>query len=135
MLIRSGLHSELRSELARVLVNPALDDDFLVRVKLHGVASLSVHIAEEAVFPSAEWKIGHWRGYTDIDADVSCGRLVPESARRCAARCEKRGLVAIRTALQERHRFVHVARMDQAQYRAKDFRIGKLARGRHAIEN
>src|SRR5882762_934896 len=124
MLIRSGL----RSELPRVLVHPALDDDFLIRVKLHGVASLSMHVAEEAVFPSAEWKIRHRRGHADIDADVACGRFVPESARRCAAGCEKRGLVAIGTALQERQRFIHVARMDQTQYRAEDFRIGKLAR-------
>src|SRR6266699_928629 len=94
-----------------------------------------MHIAEETIFPSTEWEIRHWRGHTNIDADVACRRLVPESPCRGPARCEKRGLIAIGTALQERHRFVHIVRMDQAQYGAKDFRIGKLARGRHPVEN
>jgi hypothetical protein len=52
-----------------VLVSPALDDDFLIRVKLDGVTSLALHVAEETVFPSTEWDIGHWRGHTDIDAN------------------------------------------------------------------
>jgi hypothetical protein len=59
----------LRSELPRVLVSPALDDDLLIRVKLDRVASLCGHVAEETVFPSTEWEIGRWRGYTDIDAN------------------------------------------------------------------
>jgi hypothetical protein len=52
-----------------VLVWPGLDHDLLVRVKLDGVTSLSMHVAEETVFPSTEREIGHWRGNTDIDAN------------------------------------------------------------------
>ena len=88
-----------RLELARVLVSPALDHDFLVRVELDGVASLRVHVAEETAFPSGEREIGHWRGYTDIDADIACRGFVPELARRRAAGSEERSLVAIRAAL------------------------------------
>jgi hypothetical protein len=60
---------ELRSEFARVLVSPVLDDDLLIRAKLDGVMPLSVHVAEETVFPSTKWKISHGRGHTDIDAN------------------------------------------------------------------
>ena len=127
--------SGLRSELPSVLVYPSLDDDLLIRVKLYGVTSLSVQIAEETVLPSSEWEIGHGRGHSDINADVACRGFVPESAPRRPAGCEKRSLVAIGTALQERHRLIHVARMDQAQYRAKDFRVGKLAGCGHTVEN
>ena len=69
-------------ELAGVLLSPAFDDDFFVGVELDGVASLRVHVAEEAAFPSGEGEISHGRGYADIDADVACGGLVTESARR-----------------------------------------------------
>src|SRR5713226_3547342 len=123
MLIRSGL----RSKLPSVLVYPSLDDDLLVRVKLDGVTSLAEKVAEETVLPSREREKSHWRGYSDVDADVACGGLVPKPACCGSARCEKRSLVAIGTPLQERHCFVHVVGMDQTQYRAKDFRIGKLA--------
>jgi len=91
MMICSGL----RSELPSVLVYPSLDDDLLIRVKLYGVTSLSVQIAEETVLPSSEWEIGHGRGHSDINADVACRGFVPESARRRPAGCEKRSLVAI----------------------------------------
>ena len=95
-----------------MLVYPSLDDDLFIRVKLYGVASLSMQVAEETVLPSSEREIGHGRGYSDIDADVACRGFVPESARRRPAGCEKRSLVAIGTSLQERHRLIHVARMD-----------------------
>src|SRR5258705_13496242 len=100
--------SGVRSELPSVLVYPSLDDDLFIRVKLYGVTSLSVQIAEETVLPSSEWEIGHGRGYDDIDADIAGWRFVPESARRRPARCEKRSLVAVGAALQEGHRLVHV---------------------------
>src|SRR5256886_15677007 len=116
MMIGSGL----RSELPSVLVYPSFDDDFLIRVKLYRVASLSMQVAEETVLPSSEREIGHGRGHSDINADVACRGFVPESACCRPARCEKRSLVAVGTVLQERHRLVHVARMDQAQYRTKN---------------
>jgi len=132
MMICSGL----RSELPSVLVYPSLDDDLLIRVKLYGVTSLSVQIAEETVLPSSEWEIGHGRATPILMPMFACRGFVPESAARAAPLdVEKRSLVAIGTALQERHRLIHVARMDQAQYRAKDFRVGKLAGCGHTVEN
>ena len=87
-LKKKPIYFVLPSELPRMLVSPALDDNLFIRVKLDGVASLSVHVAEETVFPSTEWKIRHWRGNTDIDADIACWRFVPESACRRPTRCE-----------------------------------------------
>ena len=67
-----------------MFLSPALDDDFLIRVKLDRVAPLSVHVAEEAVVPAAEGEIGHGRGHADVDADVSCGSFVAELPRAAA---------------------------------------------------
>src|SRR4029077_19618365 len=116
-----------RLELTCVLVSPSFDDNFFIGIKLDGVATLRVHVAEETAFPSSEGEICHWRRDADIDADVACGRLVPEPARCRTAGGEKRGLVAIRASLQEGQRIVHVSGVDQAEYRAEDFRVGKLA--------
>src|SRR5436309_11641675 len=67
-------------EFARVVFRPAFHDDFLVGVKLDGVAALPMHVAEKAVFPAAEREIRHRRGDPDVDADISCGCFVAESA-------------------------------------------------------
>src|SRR5215472_10250813 len=69
-------------ELSRVLFGPALDYHFLICVELDGVAALAVEIAEEAILPSAEGKVGHGRGDADIDADVAGRGFVAETARR-----------------------------------------------------
>src|SRR4030095_7618892 len=58
-------------ELARVLLGPAFDDNFLFRIELNRVAALAVHDAEKAVFPSAEWEICHRRCDPNVDADIS----------------------------------------------------------------
>src|SRR5438132_14007136 len=78
-------HTEAPSELSRILFCPALDDNFFLGVKLNLVSSLPVHNPKEAVFPSAEREIGHGRGDSDIDADVSGGRFIAEAARGRAA--------------------------------------------------
>ena len=124
-----------RLELAGVLVAPAFDDDFFIGVELDGVASLRVHVAEEAALPSGEGEISHGRSYPNIDADVACGSFVPEAARCRPAGSEKRSLVAVWAALQEGYRFVHVSGVDQTQYRAEYFRVGELAGCGHAVEN
>src|SRR6476660_9214340 len=90
-----------RLELARMLFDPTFDDHFFVGIKLDGVASLGVHVAEEAAFPSGEGKVGHGGGYADVDADVSGRGFVAESACGGSARGEERRLVAIRAALEE----------------------------------
>jgi hypothetical protein len=59
------------SELARALPCPALEYDFFIRVELDCVAALSVHNAEEAIFPAAERKVSHWSSDTNIDSDVA----------------------------------------------------------------
>src|SRR6266850_2159234 len=102
-------------ELARFLARPALDDDFGFGEKFDGVAALAVEDSEETLFPSAEWEIGHGGGGT--------------------ARGEKRGLVAVRAAAQKIHGFVNRIGVNETEYRAEDFRIGKLAGGRQAIKN
>ena len=68
-------------KLSRVFFGPALYYYFFVGVKFYGITALSVKIAEETVLPSGEREIGHRRGHADIDADISCGGFVFETAR------------------------------------------------------
>ena len=42
-------------ELARVLLRPALDDNFLVGIELNRVAALAVKVPEEVVLPYADF--------------------------------------------------------------------------------
>src|SRR4029077_21018224 len=86
------------SELARVLFRPALDHNPLLGIKLDRVASLCVHDAEAAVFPSAERKVCHWRGDANVNSDISGRSFIAEAPRRRAARCKQRCLVTKRAA-------------------------------------
>src|SRR5271157_4950499 len=122
------------SELARVLLRPALDHNFLLGVELDRVASLSVHDAEEAVFPSAERKVCHGRGHANVNSDIPRGSFIAEAPRRRPARRKQRCLVAKWTAGHHLHGFVHSAGVNQAEHRTKDFRVGQLAARRHAVE-
>src|SRR5437667_5032028 len=78
-------NTEAPSELARVFFCPALDYNLHLGIKLNRIATLPVHNPKEAVFPSAEREIGHGRGDSDVDADVSGGRFIAEAARGSAA--------------------------------------------------
>src|SRR6478672_6686381 len=100
-----------RLEFARVLFDPAFDHHFFIGVELDGVASLGVHVAKEAAFPSGEREVSHGRGYTDVDADVSGRSFVAKTARGGSARGEERRLIAVGTALQECDGFAHVSRV------------------------
>ena len=122
-------------ELAAVLLCPALDNNFLVRVELDGVSSLPVQVAEKTILPSAERKIGHGRRNTNVDPDIPCRSLVTELPRCGPAGCEQRCLVAIGTAFQKGERLIHVIGMHEAEHWSEDFGIGDLAAGRHVVEN
>ncbi len=126
-------HSKL--ELAGFLARPALDDDLGLGEKFHGVAPLAMENAEETFFPAAEGKIGHRRGYPDIDADISCGRFVTELARGGSARGKERSLVSVGAATKKFHGFINRVGVNQAEYGAEDFRIGKLAGGGQSVQN
>src|SRR5712664_2553167 len=122
-------------ELARFLARPALDDDLGFGEKLDGVAALAVEDSEETLFPSAEREIGHRGGDADIDADIPRGGLVAEFAGGGTAGGEERGLIAVGAAAQKIHGFINRIGVNETEYRAKDFRVGKLAGGRQAIKN
>src|SRR5260370_2729283 len=122
-------------ELAAVLFRPAFDDNFLVGIELDGVAALPVEIAEEAVLPSTEREVGHGRGNSNVDADISRGGFIAEAARGRTARGEQRGLIAVGTALEEGQRFVHVAGVDEAEHRTEDLGLGQLAALRHGVKD
>src|SRR5882672_1907711 len=122
-------------ELARFLARPALDDDFGFGEKFNGVASLPVKDAEETLFPSAEWEIGHRGGDTDIDANIPRGGLVAEFAGGGTAGGEERGLVTVGAAAQKIHGFVNRIGMNQTEHGTEDFRVGKLAGGRQVIKD
>ena len=59
------------SEFACPFAGPALDHDLRLGEEFHGVPSLSVQVAEEALAPSAERKERHGGRHTDVDADVA----------------------------------------------------------------
>ena len=99
-------------KLAGFLARPAFDYDFRFGEKFDGVAALAVEDAEETIFPAAEGKIGHRRGYTDVDADVARGRFITKLARSGAAGGEKRCLVSVVAAAEEFHGFLDGIRMN-----------------------
>src|SRR5262249_52484620 len=111
----------------RMLLAPTLDNDLLLGIELDCIATLSVHDTEEALFPSAKREIRHRCGYSNINADVPCWRLIAEAARRRSAGCEERRLVAKPAPRQELHRLVEVLRMDKAQHWTEDFRVAQFA--------
>src|SRR5215208_5927629 len=60
-----------RSKFPRPFFRPAFDNNFLVGIKLHSVAPLSVQHAQEAVLPAAEREISHRRRDPDVHAHVA----------------------------------------------------------------
>src|SRR5580700_7284240 len=87
-------------ELASFLPRPAFHDDLRFRVEFDGVAPLAMQDAKETFFPAAKREIGHRRGDADVDADISCGRLITEAARSGSVGGEERRLISVRTAPQ-----------------------------------
>src|SRR3954454_23798084 len=75
-------------ELPAVLLRPALHDNFFVCIELNGIAALAMKIAEEAIFPSAEWKIGHGGGDSDVDTNIPCRCFITKPPRGGAAGSE-----------------------------------------------
>src|SRR5258706_15162984 len=110
-----------------MLFGPAFNYDLLVGVELDGVAALAVKIAEEAVLPSAEREVSHGRGDADVDADISRGSFVAESACSRSARGEERCLIAVSATLEERKSIIHIIGVNEAQDGAEDFCVGEIA--------
>src|SRR3989440_9085414 len=88
-------------EFAGMFLCPALDDNFLVGVELGRVATLAVHVAEEAIFPATTREGRHRRGNAAVDPDISGRRFIEEAARRRATRSEYGSLIAVRIVVQE----------------------------------
>ncbi len=86
-----------------------------------------MHDAEEAVFPSAERKISHGRGDSNVNSDIPRRRFIAEAPRRRPARRKQRCLVAKRAAGHYVHGVVHVAGMNQAEHRTKDLSVRQFA--------
>src|SRR5579864_12171 len=122
-------------EFPAVLFRPALDDNFLVRIKLDSIPPLPMQIAEEAVLPSAEREIGHGRGDTNVDTNVPCRRFIAETARSRSARGKQRRLVAVGAALQKRQSLVQTLGMNQAQHWPKNLGVCDFARRRDIVKN
>ncbi len=118
-----------------MLIAPALDDYFFVGVELDGVATLRVHVAEEAALPAGEGEVSHGGSYADVNADVACGRFVAEAARGRSAGSEQGSLVAERAALKEGDGLVHVTGVNQAQHGAENFRVRQFTGGGNAVQN
>src|SRR5271154_1271462 len=59
------------SEFSRPFGGPALDNHLLIRVEFHGIATLSVQHAQEAILPAAERKVRHGCGHADIDTHIA----------------------------------------------------------------
>src|SRR5580658_434625 len=123
------------SELPRVLLRPALDHNFLFGVELDRIAPLCVHDPEETVLPSAEREICHGRGHANVNADIPRGSFIAKAPSRRTARRKQRRLIAKWTAGHHLHRFIHVAGMNQAEHRTKNFRVRQFAACRNAVEH
>src|SRR3984957_7154520 len=114
-------------ELARFLPRPALYNNFGLGEELDSVFALPMKNAEEAFLPSAERKVRHRRGNSDIDTDIPRGRFISKFARRRAARRKKRSLIPVRAALQEFHRFIDRIRVHEAQHGPENLGVRELA--------
>src|SRR2546421_11598846 len=91
-------------EFAGMFLCPALDDNFLVGVELDRVATLPVHVAEEAVFPATIREVRHRRGNADVDANISSRRVMTGAWRRRGTRTEERRLIAAEVSGKDRQR-------------------------------
>src|SRR5205807_6858582 len=96
-----------KSKLARPLLRPSFDYNFLFGVELDRVAPLAMHNSEETFLPTAERKVGHWCSHPDVDANIAGLHFVTEFARRRAAAREDRGSVTVETSGQNLKRFLH----------------------------
>src|SRR5690242_10711732 len=110
-------------ELARFPPRPALNYDLRFGVELHGVSSLSMEYAEEALLPTADREISHGRGHADVDADVSRRRFVAKLARRGATGGKQRSLIAERTLADELDGVVNRIGVNQTQHRPENLRV------------
>jgi hypothetical protein len=59
-------------------LGPTFDHNFLLREEFDRIHALSMHIAEERFFPTAEREERHRRCDTNIDADIACFSFVAE---------------------------------------------------------
>src|SRR5262249_41909605 len=105
-------------ELPRLLTRPSLDYDLRFGIELHGIFALTVQNSKEALFPSAERKVRHRRGHSNIDSYVSGRRLVAEFARRRTTHSKQRSLVAIRAATNKIDSRIDRIGVNQAQHRS-----------------
>ena len=87
-------------------LRPALNDDFLFRVKINRVTSLAVQVAKEAVLPAGKWEESHGSGNADVDL-FGCGftllRLGPNApaAGRIERAAAERGVPLTSVAIVE----------------------------------
>src|ERR1700691_3733943 len=109
-----------------MFLRPTFHYYFFVGVELDGVAALAVEIAEEAVLPSAEGEVGHGRGDSNVDANVSRRGFVAEAASGRSAGSEERRLITVGAALEEGQGVIHAIGMDEAQNGGEDFGIVEI---------
>src|SRR5688572_18774906 len=74
---------------------PPFDNYFFLCEEFNCIHTLPVHIAEERVLPSTEREKSHWRGHSDIDANIPRFRFVSKPARRVSARCKQTRLISV----------------------------------------
>src|SRR3984885_9163112 len=122
-------------EFPRVLLGPAFNHNLFVGIELDGIATLPVQIAEEAVFPSAEWKIGHGRGNSDVNPDIARGRFVAKAARGRSAGSEQRSLVAVGAVFEKGQSFVHIFGVNEAENGAENLCVSEIAGCGNVVEN
>src|SRR5215475_2421480 len=119
---RSVRHSALspsQHTFARIV--PAVQDYFVVSVKVKALVSLNVQIAEERLVPSREGKDGHRRGNADVDADHAAIDVARERARRAAVASEYDRAVAVSRLVGARDRLAQIIDPHHRQDRPEDF--------------
>src|SRR5579859_4365764 len=127
LLVATQLSSPAGSKFSRVFFRPSLHNHLFFRVKLHGVASLAMEHAEEAVLPTRKGEVRHGSSHSYIDSNVPCRRFVAEPTRRGPAGGEKRGLISKRAFGQKVERLIQVICVHQTQHRTKYLSVGELA--------
>src|SRR5262249_16111028 len=116
--VRSALDEVLPAALAGR--EPPAGDGLLARVEIHGVRTVRVQGAEEAVLPAREREERDGRLEPDVDADHPGLDLMPVAANRRAGLGEDRRAVAEPRPVDDRDRLVERRRLDHAQDRPED---------------
>ena len=127
MLFRPPPGGFVWSELPRPLLKPALDHYLLLGEELNRISSLTMHVTEEAILPTAEGEEGHWSGDANINADVAGIGLIAKASGDGAITGKQASHISVLALVHQVNSLIDVINMHHPQDRAKNLRPGEFS--------